>query len=139
MVFWSSNLSNASAHSVDNLPILIAGGGLRHQGHLAYDRRDNKPLRGPGTVRPVLPQALGGAVPFLLDRPVSASAVCALRGLPRDALDLADRIGLAVDRQQRRRLREIDRTDDALNLFGNRDGIPRAICGGCGQLVLAVR
>ena len=98
----------------------------------------SRSLRGPGTVRPVLPQALGGAVPFLLDRPVSASAVCALRGLPRDALDLADRIGLAVDRQQRRRLREIDRTDDALNLFGNRDGIPRAICGGGGQLVLAV-
>ena len=44
MVFYSSNLSNASAHLVDNLPILLAGGGLRHQGHLAFDRRNNRPL-----------------------------------------------------------------------------------------------
>lgn len=44
MVFYTSNLSNASAHSVDNLPIILAGGGLRHQGHIAYDRRNNRPL-----------------------------------------------------------------------------------------------
>jgi hypothetical protein len=24
--------------------ILLAGGGFRHQGHVAFDRRDNKPL-----------------------------------------------------------------------------------------------
>jgi len=41
MVLFASNLGNASAHSVDNLPILLAGGGFRHQGHIAYDRRDN--------------------------------------------------------------------------------------------------
>jgi hypothetical protein len=44
MVFYSSNLSNASAHSIDNLPIILAGGALRHQGHVAYDRRNNRPL-----------------------------------------------------------------------------------------------
>ncbi len=44
MVLYASNLSNASAHSVDNLPILLAGGGLRHQGHVAFNRRDNMPL-----------------------------------------------------------------------------------------------
>jgi hypothetical protein len=44
MVFYCSNLSNASAHSVDNLPIILAGGGLNHQGHVAYDRRNNRPL-----------------------------------------------------------------------------------------------
>jgi hypothetical protein len=44
VIFYASNLGNASAHTVDNLPILLAGGGFRHAGHLAYDRRDNKPL-----------------------------------------------------------------------------------------------
>ncbi len=44
MVMYTSNLSNASAHSVDNLPILLAGGGFRHQGHVAYDRRNNRPM-----------------------------------------------------------------------------------------------
>jgi len=44
MVFYSSNLSNASGHSVDNLPVILAGGGLRHQGHVAYDRRNNRPM-----------------------------------------------------------------------------------------------
>ncbi len=44
MVMYTSNLSNASAHSVDNLPIVLVGGGLRHQGHVAYDRRNNRPM-----------------------------------------------------------------------------------------------
>lgn len=43
-VFYASNLGNASAHTVDNMPILLAGGGFRHQGHVAYNRRDNAPL-----------------------------------------------------------------------------------------------
>lgn len=43
-VFFASNLGNASAHTNDNLPILLAGGGFRHAGHVAYDRKDNKPL-----------------------------------------------------------------------------------------------
>src|ERR1700731_1405524 len=56
-----------------------------------------------------------------------------------DALDLADRVILAVDRQQRRRLGEVDRIDHALNLRGYGHRIARAVGGGRGQLVLAVR
>lgn len=43
-VFFASNLSNASAHTCDNLPIILAGGGYRHGGHVAFDRKDNTPL-----------------------------------------------------------------------------------------------
>ena len=43
-VLYASNLGNASSHTCDNLPILLAGGGFRHQGHVVYDRRDNAPL-----------------------------------------------------------------------------------------------
>lgn len=41
MVFYTSNLGNSSSHDNTNLPILLAGGGLKHQGHLAYDRKNN--------------------------------------------------------------------------------------------------
>jgi hypothetical protein len=41
MVFYASNLGNSSSHDNSNLPILLAGGGLQHQGHLAYDRKNN--------------------------------------------------------------------------------------------------
>ena len=44
MVLYSSNLGNGSGHSPHNLPILLAGGGLRHQGHVAFDRQNNKPF-----------------------------------------------------------------------------------------------
>jgi hypothetical protein len=44
VVFYASNLGNASAHTCDNLPILLAGGGFKHAGHLAYDRKENIPL-----------------------------------------------------------------------------------------------
>jgi hypothetical protein len=40
----ASNLGNASAHSCENLPILLAGGGFKHQGHVLKDRNDNMPL-----------------------------------------------------------------------------------------------
>ncbi len=43
-VFYGSNIGNGSAHSCDNLPILLAGGGFKHAGHVAYDRKNNKPL-----------------------------------------------------------------------------------------------
>ncbi|MFN0018791.1 MAG: DUF1552 domain-containing protein [Pirellulaceae bacterium] len=43
-VLHASNLGNASAHTCDNLPILLAGGGYKHQGHVAFDRKENKPL-----------------------------------------------------------------------------------------------
>jgi hypothetical protein len=44
VVFYGSNIGNGSAHTCDNLPIFLAGGGFKHAGHLAYDRKDNKPL-----------------------------------------------------------------------------------------------
>ena len=44
MVFHGSNLGNASAHTSQNLPILVAGGGFKHAGHVLYDRENNRPL-----------------------------------------------------------------------------------------------
>ncbi len=44
VVFHGSNLGNASAHTCDNLPIILAGGGFKHAGHLAFDRSNNVPL-----------------------------------------------------------------------------------------------
>src|SRR5262249_16768353 len=43
-VLHASNLGNASAHTNDNLPILLAGGGCKHAGHVAFDRKNNMPL-----------------------------------------------------------------------------------------------
>ena len=39
-----SNLGNASAHTCENLPVILAGGGFKHQGHVAKDRSNNTPL-----------------------------------------------------------------------------------------------
>ena len=44
MVFFSSNLGNASSHSCRNLPVLFAGGGFRHGQHLAFDPASPPPL-----------------------------------------------------------------------------------------------
>jgi Protein of unknown function (DUF1552) len=44
IVFHCSNLGNASSHDVSNLPVILAGGGFKHAGHVAYDRRRNTPL-----------------------------------------------------------------------------------------------
>jgi hypothetical protein len=44
MVFFSSNLGNASSHSTRNLPVLLAGGGFRHGTHLAFDPASPPPL-----------------------------------------------------------------------------------------------
>ena len=44
-VLFTSNLGDASAHSSTNLPVLLAGGGYKHQGHVSYgSEADNKPL-----------------------------------------------------------------------------------------------
>lgn len=43
-VFFSSNLGNASNHSVRNLPIVLAGGGFRHGQHLAFAEANAPPL-----------------------------------------------------------------------------------------------
>src|SRR5205823_11952492 len=44
MVFFSSNLGNASNHSSRNLPVLLAGGGFQHGRHLAFDPSKPPPL-----------------------------------------------------------------------------------------------
>jgi hypothetical protein len=41
MVLYTSNLGNSSSHDNTNLPILLAGGGLNHKGHLAFDPKNN--------------------------------------------------------------------------------------------------
>jgi hypothetical protein len=40
----ASNLGNASAHTCENLPVILAGGGFKHRGHILKDRKDNTPL-----------------------------------------------------------------------------------------------
>lgn len=44
MVFFSSNLGNASNHSTKNLPVLFAGGGFQHGQHLAFEQKNSPPL-----------------------------------------------------------------------------------------------
>src|SRR6185295_8912255 len=44
MVFFSSNLGNASSHSTRNLPVILAGGGFRHGQHLAFTGNNAPPL-----------------------------------------------------------------------------------------------
>lgn len=44
MILYGSNLGDANVHNCTNLPILLAGGGLRHGQHLAFDSVQNKPL-----------------------------------------------------------------------------------------------
>lgn len=41
MVFFGSGISDASRHSNRNLPIILAGGGLKHQGHFDAEQRHN--------------------------------------------------------------------------------------------------
>ena len=44
MVFFSSNLGNASNHSTRNLPVLLAGGVFKHGQQLAFDPKNAPPL-----------------------------------------------------------------------------------------------
>jgi hypothetical protein len=44
IIFHCSNLGNASSHNVSNLPVILAGGGFKHAGHVAFDREHNTPL-----------------------------------------------------------------------------------------------
>jgi uncharacterized protein DUF1552 len=44
VVLHGAGMGNANAHSNDNLPILLAGGGFRHGQHLAFDAHRNLPL-----------------------------------------------------------------------------------------------
>jgi len=43
-VLFLSNMGDGSAHASNNLPVLLAGGGYRHPGHVAFDRARNQPL-----------------------------------------------------------------------------------------------
>ncbi len=43
-ILYGSCLGNANSHSTRNLPILLAGGGFKHGGHLAFDEANNTPL-----------------------------------------------------------------------------------------------
>jgi len=43
-VLFTSNLGDASAHSSLNLPVLLAGGGYKHRGHVSYGTGTDKPL-----------------------------------------------------------------------------------------------
>jgi len=43
-VLLGSNLGNASSHSNENLPIIVAGGGFNHGQHLAFNPTKNTPL-----------------------------------------------------------------------------------------------
>ena len=44
MVMQGSNLGHAGRHDNQNLPILLAGGGWRHDQHLAFEKDKNRPL-----------------------------------------------------------------------------------------------
>ncbi len=44
MVLYGSNLGNANTHVTTNLPVLLAGGGIQHGQHLAFDTQRNYPL-----------------------------------------------------------------------------------------------
>ena len=43
-IFYGTNMGSANAHSNDNLPALLAGGGFKHGQHLAFDTKKNYPL-----------------------------------------------------------------------------------------------
>ena len=43
-VLYGTNMGDANRHSNDNLPYLLAGGGFKHKGHLAYSKKNNYPL-----------------------------------------------------------------------------------------------
>jgi hypothetical protein len=40
-ILYASNLGNASNHDNTNLPVILAGGGYKHSGHIALDRQNN--------------------------------------------------------------------------------------------------
>ena len=44
MVLYGAPMGSANSHANTNLPVLLAGGGFKHAGHLAFDRKKNYPL-----------------------------------------------------------------------------------------------
>ena len=47
MVLYGTCMGNANVHSNTDLPMLLAGGGFRHAGHLAFYIEKNHPLPNP--------------------------------------------------------------------------------------------
>ena len=43
-ILYGSCLGSANSHSNQNLPLVLAGGGYRHPGHLAFNQQQNEPL-----------------------------------------------------------------------------------------------
>lgn len=43
-VLLGCHMGEAARHNSQNLPILVAGGGFKHAGHLAFDKVNNRPL-----------------------------------------------------------------------------------------------
>jgi hypothetical protein len=43
-VLYGTNMGSANSHANDNLPVLLAGGGFKHVGHLGFDTKKNYPL-----------------------------------------------------------------------------------------------
>lgn len=43
-ILYTSNLGNSSSHDNNNLPIVLAGGDFRHQGHVVFNTKDNTKL-----------------------------------------------------------------------------------------------
>ncbi|MBC7968152.1 MAG: DUF1552 domain-containing protein [Fuerstia sp.] len=44
MVLYGAPMGNAASHDNKNLPMLLLGGGIKHAGHLAFDKKKNYPL-----------------------------------------------------------------------------------------------
>jgi hypothetical protein len=44
MVLYGTCMGSANSHSNNNLPVLLAGGGFKHAGHLAFSTENNYPL-----------------------------------------------------------------------------------------------
>lgn len=43
-ILYGSCLGNANSHSNQNLPLILAGGGFKHGGHLTFDKTNNTPM-----------------------------------------------------------------------------------------------
>jgi hypothetical protein len=43
-VLYGSNFGDANTHTTHNMPVLLAGGGFKHAGHLSFSRVQNYPL-----------------------------------------------------------------------------------------------
>jgi len=72
MVLFGSGLGSANAHSSTNLPLVLAGGGFRHPGHLSFNEEHNEPM---GNLFVTMLQRLG------LEVDAFASSTGTLRGL----------------------------------------------------------